>query len=82
MEKPTTTAFYMPVMHHLAWSPIFYCMQESDMEIRKAALEDVNTLLHENFRNAKSIVRCPQWQAWIYVLLCDIPRHNQTRMCV
>jgi len=78
VEKPTTTAFYMPALHHLAWAPIFHCMQESDMEIRKQALEDVNTLLHDNFKNAKSIVRSPQWQAWIYLLLCDIPRHQQT----
>jgi hypothetical protein len=72
----------MPAMHHLAWAPIFHCMQESDMEIRKQALEDVNTLLHDNFKNAKSIVRTNNWQAWVYLLLCDVPRHNQTSTIV
>jgi len=78
VEKVNTISFYLPGVNHQAWGPIFHCMQESEFEVRRGALEDVNALLHDNFKNSRSVVRTPLWQHWIYLLLCDVPRHNQT----
>jgi len=83
VDKVPTITFYLPIMHHESWQAIFNCMQESDFEVRKSALEDVNTLLHDSFKNARSLERTAAWQTWIYQLLCDIPRkQNRTQKTV
>ncbi len=79
LDKPTTIAFFMSVLHHELWRVIFAVAHESDMDTRRVALEDVTTLLHENMKNARSIVKTRGWQNWIYLLLTDVPRNDQTK---
>jgi len=67
-------AFYNPVRNAAVWTALFTCMVESPFEERKAALEDVNTVLHDNIANASSLSTIPDWQKLVFLLLTDIPK--------
>jgi hypothetical protein len=46
MDK-LTVSFYMPVHNPSTWQALLYALKASDFATRKAALEDVNTILHD-----------------------------------
>jgi hypothetical protein len=69
-----TVAFYMPVINKSVWAALFGCMKESSFETRKTTLEDINTILHDNFDNCTSLCASKNWQEQIFSLFTDIPK--------
>eukprot|EP00808_Paulinella_micropora_P016283 g16184.t1 len=69
-----TVAFYMPVVNKSVWSALFGCMSKCDFETRKITLEDINTILHDNFDNCASLRTIDKWQDLVYNLFTDIPK--------
>jgi hypothetical protein len=66
--------FYMTVRNPQTWSGLLSCLVSSDFELRRTALEDVNTLLVNNFEAAMSLSRLRGWQSWLFDILTDLPR--------
>lgn len=71
-----TVSFYMPVHNPSTWQALLVALKISDFPTRKAALEDVNTILHDNFENCRSLRRNEKWQSWIYEILTDVPKNK------
>ncbi len=64
--------FFIPVKQWFVWRALLGCLKDSDFSIRKQALQDVNTILHDNFDNCKLLCRDNKWQRHIFPVFTDI----------
>jgi hypothetical protein len=73
LDSDVVITFNMEVYQCRLWKGLFGAMQGSLFVIRKAVLEEINTLLHNNFRVAQSIAWAKSWPQFLCGLLTDIP---------
>jgi len=72
-------AFYNPVWNESCWKPLFGCLCGTDFKLRKTALEDITTILHDNIENCRTLQNAPLssstvWQDWVFNVMTDIPK--------
>lgn len=70
--KALRIGFHVKVQQPATWLPIFACLCNTDFDMRLKILQDINTVLIDNYANARSIMAHKGWQKWIFALLIDL----------
>jgi hypothetical protein len=77
LENPARITFNMKVKAPYLWVPFLLSLNNSSMATRRAALEDIISLLHENLDNAQGLIRTPLWQLHFFKLLLDMEEEKR-----
>jgi hypothetical protein len=76
-EKVLMIGFNKPFINPQALRALFFALKGSDFDLRRSALEDLNTTLIGSTANCNALQDSKSWQDWVWNLLTDIPKEKQ-----
>lgn len=54
-DDALSISFYVPVRHPGVWPALFVCLKDCDLHLRRAALQDINTIIFNNLKAVQAI---------------------------
>lgn len=75
-DDALSISFYVPVTHPGVWPALFVCLKECDLHLRRAALQDINTIIYNNLAAVQAVGN--SFAMNVISTLADVQKERQT----